>query len=99
MLQILLDKELVKSYLSYRVDWLENWHRLDWERIFFLGEILLEITVITDFMCPSVNRDRLFVLLFFYKGKKLFTHIRAAEHCNHSLPKRPESRNFFYFGR
>jgi hypothetical protein len=65
---------IVKSYLNYRVDWLETWHRLDWERIFFLGEILLETTVITDFMCPSVSRDRLFVLLFL-QGK-IIIHIR-----------------------
>jgi hypothetical protein len=24
------------------------------------------------------------MLCIIYKGKKLFTHIRAAEHCNHS---------------
>jgi hypothetical protein len=42
---------------------------LDWERIFVLGEILLETAVITDFMCPSVNRYRLLVLLLFTREK------------------------------
>jgi hypothetical protein len=46
-------------YLSYCVDW----HSLDRERISILGEILLQTTVMIDFRCLSVRRDRLFVLL------------------------------------
>jgi hypothetical protein len=59
---------------SYRVDWLETWHRLDWERIFILGEILLENTVITDFICPSVNRDRFFSYYCLQEKKIVHTH-------------------------
>jgi hypothetical protein len=38
---------------------------LDRERISVLGEISLETTVIIDVKCPSVKRDRLFILLLF----------------------------------
>jgi hypothetical protein len=31
------------------------------------------------------------------QGKKLFTHIRAAEHCSHSKPKSPEQRKYLFW--
>jgi hypothetical protein len=75
VLQILLDYSLVKFYLLNHVGWLEAWHRLDWERIFILGEISLETTVITDFVCPSVSLERIFVLFPFTREKPVHTHV------------------------
>lgn len=64
---------MVMSYLSCCVDWMDAWRGFDcgnflvWARDF-------EDTVITDLMCPSVDRDRPFNLLVI---------TRTAEHCNH----------------
>jgi hypothetical protein len=81
MLQILLHYQMVKSYLSYRADW----YRLDWERIFILGEIFIIENHRHYRFHMSVCQSRSdFRLIIVYKGKKLFTHIRVAEHCNHS---------------
>jgi hypothetical protein len=47
-------------------------HRLAWERIFILNKTLLQSTLITDFTCPSVGRDRLLLLLLLYDAEKNF---------------------------
>jgi hypothetical protein len=83
---------------SYCVDWLETWHCLDWERIFILGEILLETTVITDFMCPSVNPDRLFVLLLFRRERN-YSHTYVLSNIAIILNPKELSRGNFSFGK
>jgi hypothetical protein len=60
---------LVKSYLSYCVDWPETWHRLDRERISILGEILLQTTVMIRVQAPVCQTRSAFVLLLFIRGK------------------------------
>jgi hypothetical protein len=44
---------------------LETWHHFDWESIFSWGKILLETTLITNFICSSGNQDLIFVVVYF----------------------------------
>jgi hypothetical protein len=71
---------MIKSYLSCCVYWLENLHRLYWDRISALSRIIQEITVITDIKCQSVKSVG-FHLIIFREGKEMFTLSSAAEPC------------------
>jgi len=62
------------------VDWLKTWHRLNQKRISVFGVMPLETTVIVDFKCLSVKRDRLSILLLLRRGKKIYTCLSAVEH-------------------
>jgi hypothetical protein len=56
----------VKIGWTLGIVWARRW-------FFSLGEILLAATVVTGLMCPSVSRNRIFVLLFM-RRKILATH-------------------------
>jgi hypothetical protein len=62
---------------------------------FYPGWDITGITVITDFMCPSLNRDRLFVLLLFTREKIVHTYT-CCRTLYSFLTKRPEQRKYFF---
>jgi hypothetical protein len=51
---------------------------LERERVFVLGDILLETSVMIHFNSPSVKRYRLLVLLQFIKGKNCSSALSEA---------------------
>lgn len=75
--------QLVESYFSYPVDWLQTQQNLDWWRISILSEILVVI-----------HKMRLDLTLLLLIRRKFFTCISAAKHHSNLNPKNLSTGKF-----